>query len=68
MNTTIVKSSKEVKTCCKCKEDIYTFEWAVKLNHGKVKHLQCPCSPSDNRWFIRVFVIVVIMGSLFLSK
>ena len=42
MITTIARSSKDVKKCIKCKQDIYTFETRKNLKYGKAKHLQCP--------------------------
>ena len=70
MNTTIARSSKDVKKCVRCKQDIYTFETRKNLKHGKAKHLQCPCSDKGNipTVILSLWIIVVIMTSLFLSK
>lgn len=38
----IKRSSNKVKICCKCKENIYTFEIRKNRNHGKAEHLKCP--------------------------
>jgi hypothetical protein len=38
----IKRSSKEVKTCAKCHENVYTFEARKNRNNGDVEHLQCP--------------------------
>ncbi len=37
-------TSNKVKTCCKCRDNIYTFEIRRNRNSGATEHLQCDFS------------------------
>jgi hypothetical protein len=37
----IKRSSKQTKTCAKCKRPVYSFEVRKNLNNKRVEHLRC---------------------------
>ena len=45
----IKRSCNKVKTCCKCRENIYSYETRKNRNNGTSEHLKCPVS-SLLRW------------------
>ena len=40
----IKRSSKQTKTCSKCKQPVYSFETRKNLNNNRVEHLKGQCN------------------------
>ena len=59
---------REDETSSNYSYNIFTFELRKNLKHGRAKHLQCPLAKSETSWFMTMWIVFVIVGSLLLSK